>query len=276
MTDGGHAGRSGRCGRTARRWVAALLAVAAVGPALGGCAQSVDPIERLSRKAAEKVRPAAGPTAGAGTEAYRRWGLSAPPAPAPSPRALALPDGDGGGPPVLDRVPTRDPVVFLVFGDGAGKDPRFAALVGELRLPVTVFLTDRVLGPGYGRLRSAGADVENHTLDHPHLPGLPAAGQRAEICGQRDKLKERFGVRSSMLRPPYGAFDAVTLRVASECGVSVVVRGRGVGGGPLRAGDIVVVEPDAGGVASPTDATIALLRDLHARRLAPARLADYV
>ncbi|MBV1938152.1 polysaccharide deacetylase, partial [Streptomyces sp. BV286] len=47
---------------------------------LSGCAQSVDPIERLGKKAAQKVR-----THAPAADAYRRWGLAAPLAPAPAP-----------------------------------------------------------------------------------------------------------------------------------------------------------------------------------------------
>lgn len=54
--------------RRARRLLAGLLAAGALLAATGGCAQSVDPIERLGRKAAQKVNhpsptPAAGPPA---------------------------------------------------------------------------------------------------------------------------------------------------------------------------------------------------------------------
>ncbi|MER7808541.1 hypothetical protein [Streptomyces sp900116325] len=50
----------------ARRLLAGLLAAGALLTATAGCAQSVDPIERLGRKAAQKVQgphhaPAAGP-----------------------------------------------------------------------------------------------------------------------------------------------------------------------------------------------------------------------
>ncbi|MGW7671641.1 polysaccharide deacetylase family protein, partial [Streptomyces sp. NPDC054775] len=46
----------------------ALLAATLAAVLLSGCAQSVDPIERLGKKAAQKVqRP---------DRAYRRWGLS--------------------------------------------------------------------------------------------------------------------------------------------------------------------------------------------------------
>src|SRR5690606_4389237 len=48
---------------------------------------------------------------------------------------------EGRLPPVIDRVPTRDKVVFLTHDDGAGADPRLIDLVRERRLPVALFLT---------------------------------------------------------------------------------------------------------------------------------------
>ncbi|MFD6291017.1 polysaccharide deacetylase family protein [Streptomyces sp. NPDC060205] len=238
---------------------------------LAGCAQSVDPIERLGKKAAEKVRTHGPPEA-----AYRRWGLSAPLAapPDPSVRRAALRAAGPGLPPVVDRVPTDDKVVFLTFDDGAERDPRFVDMVRELRLPVSVFLTDSVVGPGYahfGRLRAVGASVQNHTLDHPYLPGLPYEGQRAEICGQQEKLKRRFGIRPRLFRPPYGEYDGDTLRAAGDCGIAAVVLWRDPG--RLRAGDILHC-PEGGGAL--TGAAAGMLRRIQEQGFAVARLEDYL
>jgi peptidoglycan/xylan/chitin deacetylase (PgdA/CDA1 family) len=235
---------------------------------LTGCAQSVDPIERLGKKAAQKVRPH--------ESAYRRWGLTAPLAPAPRPPARTAARTAGPGlPPVVDHVRTRDRVVFLTYDDGAERDPRFVDMVRELRLPVSVFLTDRVVGPGYGhfaQLRAVGASVQNHTLDHASLSGLPYVGQRAEICGQQDKLKRRFGVRPRLLRPPYGRYDSTTLRAAADCGVAAVVMGRVADARRLRPGDILT------GFGEPnlTEATTRLLRRIQAEGFTPARLENYL
>ncbi|MFF2844957.1 polysaccharide deacetylase family protein [Streptomyces sp. NPDC058001] len=274
-----------------RRSLAGVLVAGVLAPALlGGCAQSVDPIERLSRKAAQKVGPhAKRPSA----ETYRRWGLPGPLAPAPSPPAR--PPGAGapgakraggkgtgaagaGGagdaaalPPVVDRVRTTDKVVFLTFDDGAEKEPRFVDMVRELRLPVSLFLTESVVGPGYAqfaRLRAVGATVQNHTLHHPYLPGMPYAGQRAEICGQRDKVLARFGVRPRLFRPPHNAYDGETVRAAASCGASAIVLWRTpTPGTPLHRGDILL---------SHANTTPALLRRIHADGLTVARLEDYL
>ncbi|BCL28304.1 polysaccharide deacetylase family protein [Streptomyces aurantiacus] len=256
------------------RGVAALLAcVLGVSGCLTGCAQSVDPIERLGKKAAQKVR-----THGPPVDAYRRWGLSAPRDPAPDPpaRRPAVRGAGPGLPPVVDRVPTRDKVVFLTFGDGAEKDPRFVDMVRELRLPVSVFLTDSVIGPGYahfGRLRAVGASVQNHTLDHPYLPGLPYAGQRAEICGQQEKLKRRFGIRPRLFRPPYGDYDDDTLRAAGDCGIAAVVLWRD--GDRLRPGDILHCPAGENGTTL-VATTTRMLNRIQRQGFTVARLEDYL
>ncbi|WP_367321304.1 polysaccharide deacetylase family protein [Streptomyces sp. HUAS ZL42] len=270
-----------------RALVAALLAAAVLLP-LSGCAQSVDPIERLGKKAAERVRPhdpAAQPP-------YRHWGLTdpLPRAPKPAPRPLFGAKGSTALPPVVDHVPTRDKVVFLTYDDGAERDPRFVDMVRELRLPVSMFLTDSVVGPGYGhfaRLQSVGASMQNHTLDHPALRGLPYAGQRAEICGQQDKLRARFGLRPRLFRPPYGTYDTTTLHAAADCGISAVVLWRASleengeltftdGGDGLRAGDIVAVDPDEATGLTLIERTRRLLREIQGRGLTVGRLEDYL
>ncbi|MFF4564534.1 polysaccharide deacetylase family protein [Streptomyces sp. NPDC001435] len=272
--------------RRCRALTAAVLASAVLLPA-SGCAQSVDPIERLGKKAAARVRPH-GPD---GEQAYRRWGLGSPLSPAPPPTVRPVGRHTTGRslPPVVDRVRTRDRVVFLTYGDGAEKDSRFADMVRELRLPVNVFLTDRAAGPGYARLarlQSAGAGVQNHTLGRTSLRGLSYAGQRAEICGQQDKLKSRFGHRPRLFRPPHGAYDRTTLRAAEDCGVSAVVLWRaettadGItythGPEHLRPGDIVNVAPDDTTLPTLCDRTARLLRRAQSRGLTVGRLEDYL
>ncbi|WP_079049812.1 polysaccharide deacetylase family protein [Streptomyces torulosus] len=236
---------------------------------------------------------------------YRRWGLAGPLVPAPGkpdrptvPRAVRP-----GLAPVVERVATRDRVVFLTFDDGAEKDPGFVRMVRELRLPVSMFLTDSVVGPGYGhlaRLREVGATVQNHTLDHTALRGLPYAGQRAEICGQQDKLKQRFGVRPTLFRPPYGVYDTTTLRAAADCGIAAVVLWRAsmsadgfhstatpnasgaatAAGDRLRPGDIVHAHvrrgPGRPDGASLTRITAGLLRRIQEQGLTVGRLEDYL
>ncbi|MFI2423591.1 polysaccharide deacetylase family protein [Streptomyces sp. NPDC018955] len=221
--------------------------------------------------------------AGAGTGNGPGGGAGRPPGAGPAP-------GTGALPPVVDRVPARDGVVFLTYDDGAERDPRFVDLVRERRLPVSLFLTDTVAGPGYAhfaRLRSVGASLQNHTLDHPALRGLPYAGQRAEICGQQRKLTSRFGVRPRLFRPPYGTYDTTTLRAAADCGIATVVLWRVTlepdghltytdGPHHLTPGDIIAVPSGEAPPLSLTERTTRLLGKLEERGLKVGRLEDHI
>ncbi|MEV0485832.1 hypothetical protein AB0I69_35165 [Streptomyces sp. NPDC050508] len=226
------------------------VAVALAATLLTGCAQSVDPIERLGKKAAQRVHPH-GPSR---EQSYRHWGLTAPlaPAPKPAPRPAARSAGPGL-PPVVDHVRTHDRVVFLTYDHdtGARRDPRFADMVRELRLPVTEFGT-----PPQRR----------------HFAGLPYDAQRTEICGGHPRPASR------LLRPPYGTYDTTTRRAAADCGISALVLWRAStttgtltyarGDHHLTPGDIVEV--------GPTDSTARLLRGIQGQGLTVGRLEDYL
>ncbi|MFJ6063087.1 polysaccharide deacetylase family protein [Streptomyces tendae] len=220
--------------------------------------------------------------------------LAAAPAPAEHAAAAGDPaqDADRGRrlPPVVDHVRTDDPVVFLTYDDSAERDPAFAGLIRERRLPVTLFLTDTVAGPAYGdlaRLRPFGASLQNHTLDHRSLRGLPYAGQRAEICGQQTKLRSRFGVRAHLFRPPHGTYDTTTLRAAADCGITALVLWRATldadgaltytrGEPRLHPGDIIAVDPDHPMVTNLTARTERLLDTIEEQGLKVGNLEKYL
>ncbi|MFJ6214402.1 polysaccharide deacetylase family protein [Streptomyces sp. NPDC092296] len=179
---------------------------------------------------------AAIPSADARREAARRqaalwrgWHLTPLRAAPKPPAAPALPTGgpgDSGPIPVISQVDTKDRVVFITIDDGAEKDPEFVRMLSELKVPVTMFLTDASIRTDYRYftpLQGLGNTVQNHTLTHPDLPTLGAAAQRAEICGQQQKLAKEYGKAPTLLRPPYGNYNAATLQAAKECGIKAVV-----------------------------------------------------
>lgn len=240
---------------TPGRTLAATLAAALL---LTGCAQSVDPIERMGRKAAQGVRhhhaaPAAAPPAGpAGTV-----------------------------PPVIDHIATRDKVVFLTYDlDGDHPGARgLAALVREKRLPLSVFLARPATRSGpLARLRALGADIENRTFTRASLPGLGYVAQHTQICAQQDSVAGRFGRAPRLLRPPEGGFDAATLRAAAACGIEAIVLWTHEAPDPphlhlhLHPGDIIKV----GGGRRPADTTATLLREIRSQGYEVAHLNAYL
>ncbi|KPI11605.1 polysaccharide deacetylase, partial [Actinobacteria bacterium OK074] len=207
---------------------------------------------------------------------------------------------------VRDHVPTHNKVVFLTYdvthedldtGDlafgsgqtgasgahghaaaGYDRDPRFVTMIRELRLPVSVFLTDGVVGPGYvqaERLRAAGAAVQSRTLDRASLRGLPYEGQRAEICAQRDRLDTRLGLRPTLLRPPHGTYDTATVRAAATCGLTALVTGGTPPDrrSPYTPGQIIDL---TGAAPSLTAATTTAVRKAQGEGFAVGRLEDYL
>ncbi|MFG3075502.1 polysaccharide deacetylase family protein [Streptomyces sp. NPDC048225] len=261
----------------------------AAGAALAALTALLLPLTGCDRPAAPAAHPvAADPAGGGGRGGDRDTDRSA------GGDGGRGPGGDSGRgrtlPPVVDHVRTTDRVVFLTYDDGAERDPAFAGLVRERHLPVTLFLTDTVTGPAYGDLaglRPFGASLQNHTLDHRSLRGLPRAGQRAEICGQQTKLRSRFGVRAHLLRPPHGTYDTTTLRAAADCGVTALVLWRAAlapdgdltysrGAHRLRPGDIVAVDPDRPSATNLTARTERLLRSIEEQGLRVGKLENYL
>ncbi|MFE5807560.1 polysaccharide deacetylase family protein [Streptomyces sp. NPDC056491] len=294
----------------ARRLVAGTLAAGALALSLTGCGGSVDPSERLARKTAEATPDAGGATpsaapsgpaptpapGGASDEAYKKWGLTAPLQYAPKPdRKPQIPKPGPGKVPVIDRipVPADDKVVFLTFDDGAEKDPEFLKMAADLKLPISMFLTDSVASSDYGyfeKLRDNGSasTINNHTLTHPNLRTLSFEAQKKEICGQQDRLEKRFGQRPPFFRPPFGNYNDDTLRAASECGVSSLLLWRAsmqinnfqyAEGSALKPGDIILAHFRGPGElkgTTETQMTTRMLQRIQEQGYRIGRLEDYL
>lgn len=184
--------------------------------------------------------------------------------------------------PVITRVATTDPVVFLTIDDGHTRSPELAEVLAGLDVPTTLFLNDGPVTRDAGFFRSLpGATVESHTRSHTDLRGLPEPAQRAEICGNADTIAGAFGRRPVLFRPPYGNHDDATRRAAAACGMAALVLWEEtVNGGTvsyrstprLRAGDIVLFHFRPG-LAGELHQTI---RRIEAAGLRVARLEDYL
>lgn len=146
------------------------------------------------------------------------------PAPPPQPATPGLPTTEPGTVPVLTRIDTTDPVVFVTIDDGSVRSAATADALRRMGVPVTLFLVDDPVRAGRSYFSSLpDATVEAHTSTHPDLRTLSEGDQRAEICGNVETIDATFGHRPTLFRPPYGNFDDDTRRAAAACGMRAIV-----------------------------------------------------
>ncbi|MEO3828257.1 polysaccharide deacetylase family protein [Actinomadura sp. B10D3] len=182
-------------------------------------------------------------------------------------------------------VRTTDRVAFLTIDDGVTRDPGMVKALRDAKIKATFFLTAQYVraDPGFfARLaRETGSVVENHTLTHPNLEGMPRDAQRHEICGASDDLAKDFGRRPTLLRPPYGARDEATADAAAECGITHIVnwsaeiaggRTTFAVGNRLKPGDIVLAHFRRTFAADVAE----FVRQAERADLKPALLEDYL
>lgn len=132
--------------------------------------------------------------------------------------------GEPGVAPVITRVETDDPVVFLTIDDGLTRSPEGLAAFKEMGIPASLFLLNEPIQaePDYFDAMP-GTLVEAHTQTHADLTNLSEEGQRQEICGNADVIEQAYGRRPVLFRPPFGNYNEATQRAAAACGMRAVV-----------------------------------------------------
>ena len=159
---------------------------------------------------------------------WAKWGLKpllpAPAAPGDKPVKLAR----TGKVPVITHIPTTDKVVFITMDDGAEKDPKFAQLMQDLKIPITMFLTRDIIKNNYGffkPLQALGNHIQNHTVSHPPMNTISLAAQKQQICGDQKTLTSVYGTAPYLFRPPYGAGGYTTSlnEAVQACGPRAII-----------------------------------------------------
>ena len=175
------------------------------------------------------------------------------PAPALIPHDATIPPVVNGLAPIVSRIPTKQPVVFLGIDDGANKQPFELQLLKDNNVKATLFLADSFIrsNPNFFKdFMTAGFPIEDHTIDHKNLAGMTFAQQKQEICSMADKEQQYYGRRPILMRPPGGNYNSETPRAAAACGMKAVVQwiAKANGGSMqyqighgLRPGDIVLM-----------------------------------
>jgi peptidoglycan/xylan/chitin deacetylase (PgdA/CDA1 family) len=128
--------------------------------------------------------------------------------------------------PVISRVQTDKPVIFLGIDDGWFKIPQAHDWLMQHKLPFTLFLEDDAVAGDYNYfqdLQGAGMSIQNHTLTHPDMTTLDFDQQKNQICATADNYLNVYGQRPTLFRPPFGSFNDLTLQAAAACGMKAVV-----------------------------------------------------
>jgi peptidoglycan/xylan/chitin deacetylase (PgdA/CDA1 family) len=177
--------------------------------------------------------------------------------------------------------------VALTFDDGPGPyTPGVLSVLERYRVPATFFAIgkmERYFSPSTARELRDGDVVGDHTETHPAMAQLSAHEQHEQLFEQLARIELLGGARPRLFRPPYGSFDATTLRELHTLGLLMVLWSVDTGD-YLQPGVAVIVHRvlagahpgaiflmhDGGGIRSQTIAALPrIIRGLRARGLRP-------
>lgn len=173
--------------------------------------------------------------------------------------------------------------IALTFDDGPGPyTPGVLDVLERLNVHATFFEIGEMLryfSASTVRELNDGDVVGDHTETHPEMATLSAHDQREELFEQIARIELLGGPRPLLFRPPYGSFNATTMRELhalhllmvlwsvdtddyQQPGVSAIVQRALAGSHP---GAIILMH-DAGGTRSQTiEALPIIIRSLRAR-----------
>ncbi len=119
--------------------------------------------------------------------------------------------------PFVREGATRGRDVALTFDDGPGPyTPQILSVLEHYHVRATFFVIGKMLqyfGTSAVREIEDGDTIGDHTQSHPMLAHLSAHEQREELFEQIARVELLGGRRPTLFRPPYGSFNAATMRL---------------------------------------------------------------
>lgn len=166
-----------------------------------------------------------------------------------------LPPVVNGLAPVVTKVETAQPVVFLTIDDGNVKMPEMVNLMAKHDYPASLFLTRNAIADDpafFDEFKGQGSLVENHTVSHNvfMVHEWNYEQQLKELTGMQEYCLEQYGRKPRLFRPPGGSYSSVMQAAVAAAGMSAIihweveVRGGQLihqVGNSLRPGDIVLM-----------------------------------
>lgn len=134
-----------------------------------------------------------------------------------SPAAAVCPPAPYGA---RKYAPGSAKTVALTFDDGPGRSTAaILAILARYRVPATFFNIGAAMAERPRLVREEvkeGFATGNHTWDHPHMTTLSAARQAAELGQASAEQQSIAGTVPCAFRPPFGNYDATTLKLAQQ------------------------------------------------------------
>ncbi|WP_049754162.1 delta-lactam-biosynthetic de-N-acetylase [Heliomicrobium modesticaldum] len=123
------------------------------------------------------------------------------------------------------RIPSEEKTLYLTFDEGYenGFTPRILATLSQAKVPATFFVTGQFIDTHPELVRDMGLrgfGVGNHTQTHPDMTKLSAERQKAELMKVSEAIKNLTGRQPNYYRPPMGRFDAASVAIAHELGLT--------------------------------------------------------
>lgn len=208
--------------------------------------------------------PALTPTTAAESPGVPAASESPTPTPTPTPtkriRRTFIPDYQlppivGGLAPVITKIETKHPVVFLTIDDGNIKTPESIKLMAEYDYPSSLFLTKDTIADNpafFNAFKAQGSLIENHTVTH-NINMVRQWGyqqQLNDMVGMQEYALQNYGRRPTLFRPPGGAYSNVMRQAVADAGMKAIVTWEAKAnagkmdyqvGNSLRPGDIVLM-----------------------------------
>lgn len=157
---------------------------------------------------------------------------SEPPAPSPEPSEPAT------STPQPEPTPTPAPqpagpdckklkCIALTYDDGPFPDETGELLetLRRYKVKATFFMLGqnvKAYPDTVKEIVATGSELANHSWGHPSLPGLSNEGMRRELQRTNDAIEKATGVRTALMRPPYGATNKRLDRVTRQLGMSQI------------------------------------------------------
>lgn len=118
--------------------------------------------------------------------------------------------------------------IALTFDDGPHQDytPQILNTLKEKQVRATFFQLGRNIEGNEALLKRAhqeGHILATHTWDHPQLPLLPDADIQAQILNTKKVSEAASGVKTTLMRPPYGLFNDAVLNTLASTGDSLIM-----------------------------------------------------